>query len=54
MCNQRGIHRFGSFINQVIIKQSAGNFKKTLISNKHHCSIMGVITGAFIIDLFSY
>ena len=37
-CNQRGKHCF----------------KRTLISNKHHCLITGVITGPFIIDFFSY
>ena len=29
-------------------------FKRTLISNKQHCSITGVITVPFIIDFFSY
>ena len=28
--------------------------KRTLISNKHHCSITGAIMGPFIIDFFSY
>ena len=44
----------GHLLNGLSLNNWRVIFKRTLISNKHHCSIMGVIMGAFIIDFFSY
>ena len=44
----------GHYLNGSSLNDRQVVFKRTLISNKHHCPITGVITGASIIDFFSY